>query len=77
MRNARISAEEKIAELVSLARLLLPISLNDAGSLFSEAVEISSEIDADVEQEIAVFAPLLDRAVSSVNVNSSERLPAI
>lgn len=74
VRNARISAEEKIAELVSLARLLLPISLNDAGSLFSEAVEISSEIDADVEQEIAVFAPLLDRAVSSVNVNSRREI---
>lgn len=74
VRTARISAEDKIATLVSLARLLLPISLEDARSLFTEAIKISSEIDADVEQGISVFAPMLDRAASNIDSDSRRKL---
>jgi hypothetical protein len=68
VRSMRASAEDKIAALIRFARLLLPISYGDAESLFNEAIEVAGEVNAEAIHEIALFAPLAERAVGSMSV---------
>jgi hypothetical protein len=68
VRCARTSAENKLTALIRLARLLLPISDGDAGSLFNEAIDIAGEVNAEAIHELALFAPLVRRAVGSMSI---------
>jgi hypothetical protein len=67
VRNLRASAEDKLSALVSLARLLVPFSHADANGIFNTAIEVAGEIDAEAVHEIALFAPLANRAVESLD----------
>ncbi|MGE0683284.1 MAG: hypothetical protein AB7P69_20595, partial [Candidatus Binatia bacterium] len=67
VRNLKASAEDKLAALIRLSRLLVPISRTDAGSLFNEAIEVAGEVDAEAIHEIALFAPPSERAVERMN----------
>ena len=69
MRNTRTSAEDKLTALIRFARLLLPISYEDAEALFNEAIEVAGEVNVEAVHEIALFAPLAERAVSSMDVD--------
>ena len=69
VRNTRTSAEDKLTALIRFARLLLPISYEDAEALFNEAIVVAGEVNVDAIHEIAVFAPLAERAVSSMDFN--------
>jgi hypothetical protein len=68
VRSVKTSAEDKLTALIRFARLLLPISYGDAESLFNEAVEVAGEVNVEAVHEIAVFAPLAEHAVSSMDV---------
>ncbi len=69
VRSARTSAEDKLTALIRFARLLLPISYGDAESLFNEAIEVAGEVNADAIHEIALFAPLAEHAVASMDID--------
>jgi hypothetical protein len=69
VRKTRTSAEDKLTALTRFARLLLPISYGDAEALFNEAIEVAGEVNVEAVHEIALFAPLAERAVSSMDVN--------
>jgi hypothetical protein len=69
VRNAKAAAEEKLAALVALARLLIPISRPDAETLFNEAIEVAGEVDAEAVHELALFAPLSDRALAHMTAD--------
>jgi hypothetical protein len=69
VRELKAAAEEKVTALVLLARLLLPISFEDASACFNEAIEVAGEIDEEAIHEISLFAPLATRAVDSMNLN--------
>ena len=64
IRSARASAEDKCHALVRLSRLLADISRDDATVVFRHAIEAASEIDQGAVHEIALFAPLANRAVA-------------
>lgn len=63
----KAAAEEKISALVRLARVLLPISRADAESLFTDAIEVAGEVNAEAVHEIALCAPLAMRAAGSMD----------
>lgn len=67
LRNMRISADDKISELVHFARMLVPISNADAASLFNQAIAVAGEVNIEAIHEIALFAPLAKHAVTSMN----------
>ena len=64
----KTSAEDKLSTLIRLARLLVPISYEDAESLFNEAIEVAGEVNVDAIHEIALFAPFADHAVGTMSV---------
>jgi len=66
--GTRVSAESKIEALVGLSRLLLPISSADAQSLFNRAISVSSELNAEAVHEIALFDPLVERALDAMSL---------
>lgn len=59
-RAMRIGAEEKSKVLISLARLIRPISNDDANAVFNEAVEAASELDTEIVAQLQ----LIDRLVA-------------
>ena len=69
VRNTRTSAEDKLTALIHFSRLLLPISSEDAEALFNEAIEVAGEVNVEAVHEIALFAPLTERAVASMDVD--------
>jgi len=74
LKNMKISADDKISTLISFARLLLPISYADANSLANDAIETAGEANAEAIHEIALFKPLTERAVSSMEVEERKRI---
>ena len=68
VRRARTSAENKLTALIRFARLLLPISDGDAGSLFNEAIDVAGEVNAEAIHEISLFTPLVRHAVGSMSI---------
>ncbi|HZE73013.1 MAG TPA: hypothetical protein VE135_26175 [Pyrinomonadaceae bacterium] len=63
VKAARASSEEKTAALVRFARLLMFLSPSDAESVFTDAINVASEVNAEAIHELALFAPLSRRAV--------------
>lgn len=61
-KKMKISAEEKMNELLLLSRSLLPINYHDAESVFNDAHEVASEIDVETTHEIRLFSPLAESA---------------
>ena len=69
VRSMKTSSEDKLAALLRFARLLLSISYADAESLFNDAIEVAGEVNVEAVHEIALFAPLAEHAVGSMNVD--------
>lgn len=60
-RTARISASEKCSRLVKVARLLRPISPDDAQAVFNHAIEAAAHIDVEAMSQIK----LIDRLIKT------------
>ena len=67
IKSTKTSADEKITALLSLSRALLPVSHSDAEALFNEAVNVAGEVNFEAIYEIALLAPLADRAVEGLS----------
>ncbi len=68
VRRIKASAEEKLTALIRFARLLFPISHEDAESLFNGAIEVAGEINMEAVHEIALFSPFAERAVGNMSI---------
>jgi len=62
VKAAKASSEEKIAALVRFSRLLMFLSPSDAESVFTDAITVAGEVNAEAIHELALFAPLARRA---------------
>jgi hypothetical protein len=62
VKTAKASSEEKIAALVRFSRLLMFLSPSDAESVFTDAITVAGEVNAEAIHELALFAPLARRA---------------
>jgi len=60
-RAQRTSASEKCSNLAALARLLYPISPDDANAVFNQAVEGAAHIDREAMSQIQFLANLVRR----------------
>lgn len=69
VRSMKTSADDKLVALIRAARLLVPISYKDAESLFNEAIEVAGELNSEAVHEIALFAPLAERAVARMHAD--------
>ena len=69
VKSMKASAEDKISALIRYARLILPLSYEDARILFNDTIEVASEVNVDSIHEIALFAPIAEHAVGVMDVN--------
>jgi len=76
IRTAKAAAEEKIESLIRLARLLVPISAEDAESVFRLAIEVAGECDADAIHEVALLAPISERAIPAIGQSERRQIAA-
>lgn len=65
-RGVRRGAEEKSRTLAHFAELLIPISPSDASALFQQAVEVASELDYDVMDQLRVLHRLIEHSHAAV-----------
>lgn len=63
VKTAKASSEEKIEALVRFARLLMFLSPSDAEAVFTDAITVAGEVNAEAVHELKLFAPLAQRAV--------------
>jgi hypothetical protein len=61
-REARIGAEDRSSALMAFARMLLPISPEDANVVFNEAVEAVAELDGEMIQQLELIERLVTKA---------------
>ena len=59
-RTMRVGAEEKSTALVNYARLMTPLSKEDAKAIFNIAVDVASELDHEVMAQIRLLDELVD-----------------
>ncbi|MFH1754907.1 MAG: hypothetical protein ABIA59_04315, partial [Candidatus Latescibacterota bacterium] len=62
IKGLRTASSEKLDAIISLSRLILPVSREDAQSLFNDAVGIAKEIDQEAFDQIDFVSVLADRA---------------
>lgn len=67
----RSSASQKCSDLVELARLLRPISPDDANAIFGQAVEVASHIDAEALVQIQLLDTLVVRGAGHFSSQAS------
>ncbi len=60
-RTMRIGADEKSAALVSYARLMTPLSKEDANAIFNTAIDVASELDHEAMAQIRFLNELISR----------------
>lgn len=70
LEHIKCASSEKTEALLSYSRLLLPISPVDAESLFSEAIELTKEIDHEAYDQINLLNVL---AVGSLSLSEAEQ----
>jgi len=58
----RAASSDKLGAIISLSRLILPVSRDDAESLFNDAVDIAKEIDQEAVDQIDFVSVLAERA---------------
>jgi len=63
VKTAKASSEEKIEALVRFARLLMFLSPSDAKAVFTDAITVAGEVNAEAVHELKLFAPLAQRAI--------------
>lgn len=62
IKKTRAASSEKIEGLVHLSRLLLPVSRDDAESLYKDAISIAKEIDYEAFFQIDFISELAERS---------------
>ncbi|MCX5829683.1 MAG: hypothetical protein NTV58_17065 [Deltaproteobacteria bacterium] len=62
IKGLRAASSEKLEAIIQLSRLILPVSGDDAKSLFNEAVSIAKEIDQEAFDQIDFVSVLSERA---------------
>lgn len=67
IKSERISADDKVGALLILSRALEPISRDDAGSIFGDAIEVAAEIDQNVMHELTIFETLSGKSIAAMN----------
>ena len=65
-RGMRIGARSKSESLVAFARLLVPLSPEDAGPVFGMAVEAAGELDTEICGQLILVGELVRRANDAV-----------
>ena len=60
-RTTRSGAGERSSALVSYARLMTPLSKDDANEIFNHAVEVASELDREAVAQVRLLDELVDR----------------
>jgi hypothetical protein len=63
-RRERTGAEDKSRTLASYAKLLVPISSEDADVAFKDAIEVASELDSEAVDQLKFASCLIERAVA-------------
>ncbi|MDQ7836732.1 MAG: hypothetical protein RDU24_15240 [Humidesulfovibrio sp.] len=66
IRGRRIGAGDKSKALVTYARLLLPVSLDDANAVFNDAVEAASQLDEEIIPQLRLLGSLFTRGIDCV-----------
>lgn len=66
LRRDRTASEEKSRTLASYAKLLVPISSEDADAIFKNAIEAASELDSEAIDQIKFLARLIERSAPSM-----------
>jgi hypothetical protein len=62
IKKLRASSTEKLEAIICLSRLILPVSRDDAESLFNDAVSIAKEIDEEAIDQIDFVSVVANRA---------------
>ena len=62
IKGLRAASSEKLQAIIHLSRLILPVSRDDAESLFNDAVGIAKEIDQEAFDQIDFVSVLAERA---------------
>ncbi len=62
IKGLREASSEKLSAIIDLSRLILPISRDDAKSLFDDAIGIAKDIDQEAYDQIDFVSVLADRA---------------
>lgn len=75
--NLKTSSEDKISSIIDFVRLLVPISLPDAQTLFNTAIEVAADVNADSVHELALLAPLAQRATPHMSDNDRRTVASI
>jgi len=65
IKGLRAASSEKLEAIIHLSRLILPVSRDDAESLFNAAVDIAKEIDLEAVDQIDFISVLGERACIS------------
>lgn len=66
IRGRRIGADEKSKALLAYARLLVPISPDDASAIFQSAVEAASQLDREIIGQLKLLAVLFKQGRADV-----------
>ncbi len=66
IRNRRMGGEEKSKALLAYARLLLPISSDDANAVFHNAIEAASQLDREIMAQLRLLGGLMNRGLAAV-----------
>lgn len=61
IKGLRAASSDKLEAITRLSRLILPVSRDDAESLFNDAVNIAKEIDQEAFDQIAFVSVLTER----------------
>ena len=71
IRRMRVPAEEKSSDLIACARLLQPISEEDARAIFNQGIEATNETSRDVVHQIKLLAAFVQRALGALSHSRS------
>lgn len=66
IRSMRIGSEEKAKALLGYSRLVLPISQDDANSIFHDAVSAAAELDREVVAQLHLVTEMLQHGLDKI-----------
>jgi hypothetical protein len=71
-RRERTGAEDKSRTLAAYARLLEPISADDAAEIFRQSIEVASELDSEVMDQLRFIARLVDHGRDGFGIEARQ-----
>ena len=73
-KQAQTSAEEKIKALMRFARLLFPISSDDAKCFFTDAINIAGDVNEEVIYELSLIKPFAQCASKNMSLSDKREV---